>query len=105
MNTEQPVKRDERTVAVENASFKWAYYFLVWALLIDAWYRHKIRNEDIGDLVILACVSAAIGHVYLIRHKAVVSNWPWRWDTTIMVFAVCITAAVLVSILAILFFP
>ena len=53
MNTEQPVKRDERTVAVENASYKWAYYFLVWPLILDALYRQKVLNEDVGDLIAL----------------------------------------------------
>ena len=102
MITEQRLKRDERTVAVENASCKWAFYFLAFAVLIDAVYRQKVRNEDVGDLVALAGVSAAIGTVYLIRHKAWVSDWPWKWKRTVIVLASCIVVAVLVSILAII---
>ena len=33
MNTAPSVQRDERTVAVENASYRWAYLFLSFGLL------------------------------------------------------------------------
>jgi peptidoglycan/LPS O-acetylase OafA/YrhL len=78
MNIEQPVKRDERTVAVENAAFKWAYHFLFFGLLLDCFYRHKVRNENIWDLLALAGVSVAVITVYLVRHKAAVLLVPWR---------------------------
>jgi len=103
MNTEQRLKRDERTVAVENASFKWAFYFLAFGLVVDAIYRQKVRNEAIGDLVALVCVSSAISLVYLIRHKAMVSRWPWRLRRTVIVFAVCIIVAVIASVVAVSF--
>ncbi len=102
MSAEQPMKRDERTVAVENAGYKWAYYFLFFGLLLDCLYRHKVRNEDIGDLLALAGASVAVITVYLFRHKAAVSRWPWRWKETVIVFAGCIVVAVLVMILTIL---
>ena len=35
MSTPQAVERDERTVAVENASYRWAYLVLTYALLVD----------------------------------------------------------------------
>lgn len=100
MNTEHPVIRDERIVAVENAAFKWAYYLLAWPLVIDALYRQKVRNEEVGDLIALVCVSGAIGIVYMIKHKAMVSYWPWKWRKTAVVLAVCIFVAILVSVLA-----
>jgi hypothetical protein len=46
MNTEQPVKRDERTVAVENAGYKWAYLFLAWPLAIDAYSGPRKLDHD-----------------------------------------------------------
>lgn len=104
MSTDQSAKRDERTVAVENASYKWAYCFLAWPLVIDALYRQKVRNEEVGDLLALVCVSGAIGYVYLIRHKARVSIWPWRWRKTALVFAVSFVVAILVGVIA-AFFP
>ena len=103
MNTEQTLKRDERTVAVENASFKWAWYFLVWPLIIDALYRQEVRQEEVGDLIALVCISGAIAIVYQYRYKAVVSNWPWKWRKTAIVFAMSIVVAILV--LSIALFP
>ncbi len=103
MSTDQGVKRDERTAAVENASYKWAWYFLVWPLIIDALYRQKLRNEEVGDLIALVCVSGAIAIVYQYRHKAVVSYWPWKWRKTAIVFAISIVVAILV--LSIALFP
>jgi hypothetical protein len=67
MNAEQPLKGDRRTAAVENAGFKWAYHVLFFGILLDCVYRYKIRNEDIGDLLVLAGVSVAVITVYLVR--------------------------------------
>ena len=102
MNTEQPVKRDERTVAVENAAFKWGFYSFYLGLLLDCLYRDKVRNEGIGDLFVVLGVGVAVVTVYLIRHKAVVSYWPWRWSKTVVVLAGCVLAAVLVWILLVI---
>ena len=96
MNPEGTLKRDERTVAIENASFKWAWCFLVWPLTIVALYRQKAMNEEVGDLIALVCVSSAIAIVYQFRHKVIVSYWPWRWRKTAIVFAVSIVVAILV---------
>ena len=104
MNTEQRLKRDERTVAVENASFRWALYFITFGLLIDALYRKEVRNEPIWDLIALICVGATISVVYLIRHKAMVSRWPWTWRRTIIVLAGCIVVAALIITLNVLLF-
>jgi len=84
MNYREIGQRDERTVAVENAAFKWAYHVLFFGLLLDCLYRHKVRNEDIGDLFALAGVSVAIITVYLIRHKAVE---PLSWKKFLVVYA------------------
>ena len=84
MNTEQSVKRDERTVAVENAAFKWGYYILYFGLLLDCLYRHRVRHEDIGDLFVVLGASVAFISVYLIRHKAAE---PLTWRKFLIVYA------------------
>ena len=78
MNTEQPVMRDERTAAVENAAFKWGFYSFYVGLLLHCLYRRKVRNEDIGDLLVVLGVGAVVATVYLIRHKAAVPPLPWK---------------------------
>jgi hypothetical protein len=45
MSTPQTVERDERTVAVENASYRWAYSLLTYALLVDVMYRSLVRRQ------------------------------------------------------------
>ena len=39
------VVRDERTVAVEDASYRFAYIFITFALLLDVMYRSLVRQE------------------------------------------------------------
>jgi len=59
MTTHQNVQRDERTVAVENASYRWACTFVSFALLIDVMYRGAVRNEAAWDLY---CARASLRH-------------------------------------------
>ena len=99
MNTEQPLKRDERTVAVENAAYKWGFHTLCIGTLLNCLYRHKVRNEDIGDLLLVGCVSVAVVSVYLFRHKAAVTYWPWRWKKIVTIIAVSFVAVVLGGII------
>ena len=49
MSTTPTVKRDERTVAVENTGYKWAYILVSFALLIDVMYRGMVRQEAAWD--------------------------------------------------------
>src|ERR1700693_3054496 len=64
MSTPQSVERDERTVAVENASYRWAYLLLTYALLVDVIYRSLIRHEATWDLLALVVVGGAVCTVY-----------------------------------------
>ena len=75
MNVEQPLKQDEQAALVENAGCKWAYRFLFFGLLLDCVYRYKLRNEDVGDLLVLAGISVAVIAVYLIGHKPAALSW------------------------------
>lgn len=69
MSNIRPTQRDERTVAVENASYKWACTFLTFALFIDVMYRAVVRNEAAWDLLALVIVGAATSTVYQVCHK------------------------------------
>ena len=100
MKSEEPVKQDERTVAIENAAFKWAYTFLFFGLLLDWLFRHRIWNEGAGDLVALLCGSVAVITVFLIKNKAAVVL-PWR--KLLISYALCALVAVVVYLLGALF--
>jgi hypothetical protein len=69
------VERDERTVAVEHASYRWAYIVLTYALLVDVMYRGLFRHEAAWDLMALVIVGAAICTVYQARQKTLVHGW------------------------------
>ena len=99
MNAERPFKRDERTVAVENAAYKWGFCTLVIGLLLACLYRHKVRSEDIGDLLLVGCVGVAVVTVYLFWNKAAVTYWPWRWKKIVTIIAVSFVAVVLGGII------
>jgi hypothetical protein len=77
MSTEQHqyVERDERTVAVENASYRWAYILLINALLIDALYRAMVRHEAAWDLMALVVLGGATATIYQARQKTLSHGW------------------------------
>ena len=69
------IERDERTVAVENASYKWACIFITFALLIDGVYRGVVRNEAAWDLMAFVVVGGAICAMYQVRQKTLARGW------------------------------
>lgn len=75
MSTHQSVIRDERTVAVDNASYKWASVFVAFALLIDVAYRAAVRHEAAWDLMALAIVPGVVCTMYQARQKTLAHGW------------------------------
>jgi hypothetical protein len=94
MSTPQCVERDERTVAVENASYRWAYGVLTYALLVDVMYRGLFRHEAAWDLMALVIVGGAICTVYQARQKTLGHGWVMK-----AVLVACI-AGVIAAVLA-----
>ena len=86
------IERDERTVVVENVSYKWAYTFIVFALLIDVMYRGLVRNEAAWDLMALVVVGGAVCVAYQARQKTL-HGW-------IAVLYVCLAGGVVAVIAA-----
>jgi hypothetical protein len=75
MSTPDCVERDERTVAVENASYRWAYGVLTYALLVDVMYRGLFRHEAAWDLMALVIVGGAVCAAYQARQKTLGHGW------------------------------
>jgi len=88
------VERDERTVAVENASYRWAYNLLTYALLVDVMYRSLVRHEAPWDLMALVIVGGAVCSVYQARQKILAHGWVMK-----VVLVACM-AGVIAAILA-----
>ena len=92
MTTQQDVQRDERTVAVENASYKWACIFVCFALLIDAMCRAVVCNEAAWDLMALAVVPGIVCTVYQARQKTLAG-----WIAVLLVCSAVVVAAIIAA--------
>ena len=75
MSTPQCVERDERTLAVENASYRWAYLLLTYALLVDVMFRSLVRHEASWDLLALVVGGGIVCTVYQARQRILGHGW------------------------------
>lgn len=64
-----PVQRDERTVVVENASYRWSYVFISFGLLAIVACRSLMYQEAAWDLLALVILGSGMGTVYQGFHK------------------------------------
>src|SRR5438270_787636 len=94
MNTSSPVQRDERTVAVENASYRLAYLFLSFGLLVLVGYRSFARNESSWDLLALIVLGGLLSAAYQGFHKVLSRQWAMICLLTV------VAAAVLAALIA-----
>jgi len=62
--TTQEVIRDERTIAVENASFRWSYRVMSFGLLLAVAYRSFVRGESAWDLLGLVILAGGVNAAY-----------------------------------------
>ena len=96
----QSVVRDERTVAVENASYKWAYTLVLFALLFDAWYRGFFRNEAAWDLLAMVIISGTVRTAYQVRQDTLQRGWGRMAFLIACIAGIIAFAAALVASLA-----
>lgn len=99
MSMTPSVERDERTVAVENASHRWAYTFVSFGLLIDVVCRGVFRHEAAWDLLALVFVGGAVITIHQIRQKIWTRGHTRGAALTVLlsaVIGVIVTVAILV---------
>ncbi len=75
MNATRSVERDERTVAVENASYRWAYLFLSFGLLILVAVRSLMNRENPWDMLLLVILGGAVGTACQSWHRVLSRHW------------------------------
>lgn len=85
------VLKDERTVAVENASYRWAYLVLSYGLLVSTAYRGFVRDEASWDLLGLVLLGGAVSTFYQHSFRVLPRRWVW----------VSVGAALLAALLAV----
>jgi hypothetical protein len=75
MSTAPSVQRDERTVAVENAGYRWSYLFLSFGLLVLVAFRSFVNNQSSWDLLLLVVLGGGVGTAYQGWHKVLSKGW------------------------------
>jgi hypothetical protein len=97
MTATPSIERDERTVAVENTSFRWAYLVQTYGLLLLVAYRGLVRRESAWDLLALVLVGGGVAAGYQLSRQVVSGR---RWSLVALVGA--IIAALLAALLVML---
>jgi hypothetical protein len=73
--TATPIMRDERTVATENASYRWAYLVMSFGLLVSTAYRGFARHESSWDLLALVILGGAVATFYQGSRRVLTQRW------------------------------
>ena len=73
--TPEAVERDERTVAVENAGYRWSNLVLSFGLLLLTMYRSLVRHEAAWDLLGLVVVGGAVNVAYQWSGRVLYRRW------------------------------
>ena len=97
LSTNEPVDRDERTVALENKAFRWAYGLLSYALLIDVAVRSFLHREQPWDLLGLVIVGGILMAAYQARHGLLTRRWALALVASMVAAAI---VAVIVALVA-----
>lgn len=74
MNNQPPV-RDERTVAVENASYRVAYLVTTFGLLVIVAVRGLVFHEALWDLLALVAVGGGLAIFYQGTRRTLSGRW------------------------------
>jgi hypothetical protein len=69
------VQRDERTVAVENASYRLSYLVLSFGLLVLVAYRAFVHHQSSWDLLALVVLGGGVGTAYQGAHRVLSKGW------------------------------
>ena len=73
--TAKTILRDERTVSVENTSYRWAYLLLSYGLLVSTGYRAFVTHESSWDLLALVIAAGAMASLYQGGQRVLSRRW------------------------------
>jgi hypothetical protein len=92
-----PTGRDERTLAIENASYRWSYLILSFGLLLDLNARILFPHKGDWDLLLLIIVAGMFCTIYQARARVVTRALVWVMIITGVVAALVAVMVTLVS--------
>jgi hypothetical protein len=70
-----PATQDERTIAVENAGYRFAYLVMSFGLLASVAYRSFVLHQSSWDLLALVVLGGATGTVYRGTRRTLSRRW------------------------------
>lgn len=79
------VEKDERTIYVENISYKFGYLFIAFAILLDVVYRSFKLNETSWDLLVIVIISGFVMAIYQYQQRNLGKSWTRTISITIIV--------------------
>lgn len=86
MNT--VIDRDERTVSVENASYRLAFLLLSFGVLVSAAYRSYQFQESSWDLLALVALTGGTAAAYQASQRVLSHRWATASLLAVIVAAV-----------------
>ena len=86
--------RDERSVAIENASYHWGYLFLAFGILVIVAYRSLLREERNFDLLALVILSGLLIALYQGMQRVLSRRWVLVVLATVLLAALIAAASV-----------
>jgi hypothetical protein len=78
VSTTRPVERDERTMAVENVSYRFAFFMLTTLLFYDGAYRSFVHHQSVWDLLAWVFLSYGVAYALQAREKVLARSWVKR---------------------------
>lgn len=84
---DQSVMRDERTVVVENASYRWAYLLLSYGILAHVAHRSYVLQQTNWDLMALVVLGGVVATVYQGVHRVLSRKWVFVTGAAMLVAA------------------
>ena len=91
-----PVVRDERTLVVENASYRLAYQVVTFGLLLDVAFRAFALKQSNWDLFALVILGGLVTTVYQGANKVLTRRWAM---TAVLIMAAAATVAAAIVLL------
>jgi hypothetical protein len=94
MSSPMPL-RDERTISVENASYRWAYLFVTFALLVAVVYRDFFLGQSSWDLFAIIIASGVITTLFQAQQRVFTMR---SARTAIVVVAIASVVALVLTV-------
>ncbi len=94
----QPVVRDERYYAIENASYRIGYMIITYGLLLLIIFRSIAYHESNWDLFALIVISSFAATIYQIAHKTITISRKWIYFTIAITLIAAIVSFIIGSL-------